>query len=174
MTSPSHMRPEDSETGDIRNSDELPAPVTPQSNSPSCQLYVKLTAWQRRNSLLVGCLLFALLGLAGMLEPDSSGFGTHRQLGLPPCTAVALLGIPCPTCGMTTSWSHLMHGELSASWAANPGGTCLAMVAALAGLWALIVSAQGRYRPLLTGRIWIAITLAIIAITLVDWASKIF
>ncbi len=174
MTSSPDTRHENSGPTDLGPTKELQTRPVANANSPRPRLNVRLTAGQRRNALLIGCLLFALLGLARMLEPDASGLGTHRQLGLPPCTTVALFGIPCPTCGMTTSWSHLMHGELAASWAANPGGTCLAIAAALAGLWSLVASARGSYRPLLTGRIWIAITLAITAITLIDWATKIF
>src|SRR5207247_577108 len=45
----------------------------------------------------------ALLGVARLVEPDLRGYGTHEQLGLPPCTFRLLTGIACPSCGMTTS-----------------------------------------------------------------------
>ena len=74
--------------------------------------------------LLVGWSLFLLGGfaLAYALEPDPRGFGTHQSLGLPPCTFRALFGIPCPSCGMTTSFSHFMHGNLWQAFRANAGG----------------------------------------------------
>lgn len=76
--------------------------------------------------------LATLLGVAAFLEPSPTGFGTHQKLGLPPCTFQWLLGIRCPACGMTTSWSHLMHGHLIASLQANSAGCLLGMLA----LWA--------------------------------------
>ena len=37
---------------------------------------------------------------------------THRELGLPPCSFYELTGLPCPSCGMTTSFSLLMYGDV--------------------------------------------------------------
>src|SRR5262249_32861587 len=48
---------------------------------------------------------------------------THRQLGLPPCSFLEVVGVPCPACGMTTSFSLLMHGDLWGSLRANAVGT---------------------------------------------------
>lgn len=56
---------------------------------------------------------------------------------LPPCLIKTFTGIPCPTCGATRALRHLLHGDLVAAIATNPG-----VVAALAGMpllaaWAL-------------------------------------
>ena len=59
------------------------------------------------------------------LHPEAQGHGTHEQLGLPPCPSVLLFNRPCPACGLTTSWTALMHGDLSASLAAHPLGPLL-------------------------------------------------
>ncbi len=90
-------------------------------------------AW-RGITLRSAVLLFAmipllLLGVAGLLQPSTSGLGTHQQLGLPPCSMRVIFGIRCPTCGMTTSWSHFMHGHWWASAQANTGGFLLALLA---------------------------------------------
>ncbi len=129
---------------------------------------------QRTSALLLGAALLGLLVVAGLLKPNPAGMGTHRQLGLPPCTTVAILGIPCPTCGMTTSWSHFMRGEWRASWAANPGGFCLAIMSLVAAAWSWSIAARGRYWALLHRKVGFAIVIAVVAITLIDWATKLF
>ena len=77
---------------------------------------------------LVGALWLAVLATA--TDPDPRGYGTHEQLGFSPCSFREVIGGPCPTCGVTTSASHLVHGSLSASWGTQPLGTLL--IAALA------------------------------------------
>ena len=135
---------------------------------------VQLDQRQRLWALGVACILLGLLGVSRWLSPHPNGMGTHQQLGLPPCTFLILFGIPCPTCGMTTSWAHLMHGNLADSWSTNPGGTCLAIIAAIAGVWSLVTSIRGRYRKLLPGRVTGAIAFGITAITLISWCGRIF
>ncbi len=45
--------------------------------------------------------MVVVLGVARWLEPDAKGYGTHQQLGLPPCSSILLFGSKCPACGMT-------------------------------------------------------------------------
>ena len=134
---------------------------------------MQLNPAQRRNYAGAGTLLFGLLGLAAILTPNRSGKGTHQQLGLPPCTFDTIFGIRCPTCGMTTSWSHLMHGDVAASWRANAGGTCLAFASVLCGIWAISAALRGVAGPQLPRGLVVGTVIAIVAITLIDWASKI-
>lgn len=81
----------------------------------------------------------ALLVLARVLQPDSRGLGTHLGLGLPPCGFLLWLGLPCPACGLTTSFAHLARFELLAALRAHPGGlplyllTLVTLVASLRG-----------------------------------------
>lgn len=93
--------------------------------------------------LLLGTGLAALLllAVAACLSPAPEGHGTHRQLGLPPCTVLVLFGIPCPSCGMTTAWTHFAHGDLAAAARANFTGLLLATTALLYAPWALYVAA---------------------------------
>ena len=131
----------------------------------------------RRQRWLASALALVLLGLLAVsrtLEPSPAGMGTHQQLGLPPCKAVMLLGIPCPTCGMTTSWSYFMRGQFIASWGANPGGFCLAVLSLATGVWAVALAVRGIYFRLVPLQIGWAIVIAITAVTLVDWAVRVF
>lgn len=73
--------------------------------------------------------VLALFAVARALVPCPQGYGTHQQLGLPPCTSVAILGIRCPACGMTTSWSYAMRGQWSLAFQANAGGSALVVIA---------------------------------------------
>lgn len=47
--------------------------------------------------------------LSAWLRPDHRGFGTHQQLGLPPCSFEAMTHVPCPGCGLTTSFTNMAH-----------------------------------------------------------------
>jgi hypothetical protein len=72
----------------------------------------------------VAVALLVLL-TATRLQPNASGFGTHTQLGLPACLFFDWTGLPCPACGMTTSFSLLAHGWLRAGVACHPVGALL-------------------------------------------------
>lgn len=88
--------------------------------------------------LLLGVLVMFGIGL--YLTPNPSGHGTHQQLGLPPCTIYYLTGRPCPSCGLTTSVSAILHGQFALAWRANPmgflivGGTLLVACNSLVAL----------------------------------------
>ncbi len=99
----------------------------------------------KRTSILWQPLLFAgwcavtLIGLR--LRPDPSGHGTHQELGLPPCPSALLFDRPCPGCGLTTSWTALLHGQWRSAFEAHPLGpplyllfTAAAFVAGIAFL----------------------------------------
>jgi len=74
---------------------------------------------------------------------------THREppLNMPPCNFKAATGMPCPACGMTTSFALLVRGDVLNSLRANAVGTLLAVVGLLAIPWCLISFALRR--PLL-------------------------
>jgi Protein of unknown function (DUF2752) len=85
---------------------------------------------------VLAMVLVSLLGIAVFLKPNPDGLGTHQQLGLPPCTFQFLLGIRCPACGMTTSWSYMMKGMIRNAFETSSSGTLLGMLA----LWVVPVS----------------------------------
>ena len=78
---------------------------------------------------LAGILLFFpgvfILYLARSLTPDPSGIGTHQQLGLTECGIITLFDIPCPMCGMTTTFTHLAHFQVWEGFVNQPYGTFL-------------------------------------------------
>jgi hypothetical protein len=130
----------------------------------------------------VGLLgVFVTAALLNPYHPDGSPrtSETHLQLGLKPCSfKVMTNGLPCPSCGFTTSFTHLTHGVLNLSrgigllftgdWAgswdrvsqsgsdlwnslrANAVGTLLALVCLLFIPWALLSAARSRPMFVLT------------------------
>ena len=89
----------------------------------------------REHWIAVGLSALAFLGLASfrwLLRPEASGYGTHEQLGLPPCRAIDWFGVPCPGCGVTTSVAWFAHGDLAQSFWTQPFGFLLALAATLA------------------------------------------
>lgn len=68
---------------------------------------------------------FSLLSVAAWLEPSTAGHGTHRQLGLPPCTFLSLTGQPCPMCGATTTFALMAEGRVWEGFWNHPLGALL-------------------------------------------------
>lgn len=71
------------------------------------------------------------LTVARMLSPSAAGYGTHEQLGLPPCLFFKLTGIPCPNCGLTTSFAHSARLHFYQAFVTQPFGLiafCLTVV----------------------------------------------
>jgi len=117
--------------------------------------------------------LVVLLLVARRLDPDPRGFGTHTQLGLPPCAFLATTGRPCPTCGMTTSFAWFAQGDLASSWRANPAGSLLASTCLALVPWLLTASARGRPAPF---RSWevplVGLAVAVVALTVLSWTVR--
>ena len=125
----------------------VPAPLPPDEELPVAQLVEvdpRVGRWVRVLLVLIAAGLTAVFTTAWRLRPDPRGWGTHQQLGLPPCTFLQLTGIPCPSCGMTTSFSHLAHGDVVGSLKANPVGTLLAVFCLAAVPWCVASAFSGR------------------------------
>ncbi len=93
---------------------------------------------------MIAAALLAVLIIARMLPPDDRGFGTHERLGLPPCGLILTSGLPCPSCGMTTSFSLLMHGRPIDAFIAQPAGATLCLGAMIGLMLAAHAAATGR------------------------------
>jgi hypothetical protein len=120
--------------------------------------------------------LAAVFAVAVILDPyDAEGIPlrseTHRQLGLPECTFKTLYNKPCPSCGLTTSFSLLLHGDVLSSIQANSVGTLLACFLLLVLAWAFVSLGRNRLiwiRSLERALTW---TVAVfLVLLLVRWA----
>ena len=84
------------------------------------------------------------------------------QLGLGGCTVLTLTGIPCPMCGMTTTFSHMAHFQPLEGMVNQPFGValfCATLALFSVGLGDLLVP-RGRWRSLvafvLRHEVWVA------------------
>ncbi|MGE0533718.1 MAG: DUF2752 domain-containing protein [Pirellulales bacterium] len=124
---------------------------------------------------VLGLGLATLLAVAVWLEPNPRGRGTHQQLGLPPCSFVMLLDMPCPACGMTTSWAHFVRGQLPSALRANVGGTLLAAIATMFMVWSLVSAVRGRiWLKLPSDRVLVVLAATVITVTLIDWFVRLY
>jgi hypothetical protein len=105
------------------------------------------TASERWLALVVFVAGLLIIGLSASLRPDPRGFGTHEQLGLPPCGFRACTGIPCPTCGVTTSFAHFARGEVAPAFRAQPIGAVGFLVVCIATGLAGARLVLGKPRP---------------------------
>ena len=73
-----------------------------------------------------------------VLRPDPIGHGTHQQMGLPACGSVVMFNRPCPACGLTTSWTSFLHGQIGFSFATNWFGPLLFLAFSTYALLSLV------------------------------------
>jgi hypothetical protein len=108
----------------------------------------------RISMVLIALGLTGVFTTGALLNPYESGENgdriprtqeTHRQLGLPPCNFYVMSGLPCPSCGFTTSFSLLMHADPINALRANSVGVLLAVFALLCIPWNLLSAWRGRY-----------------------------
>lgn len=138
--------------------DETPLEVQPCETTADSVDEAKPVRWWGRAILVVLTLPWlAVFAVALSLNPyEEDGtpkrLGTHRQIvmpgtdeGLPECNFKALAGVPCPSCGMTTSFTMLMHADVWNSLRANFAGTALSTFGLLFIPWALMSAFMGRF-----------------------------
>lgn len=114
-----------------------------------------------------------LLIIARSLEPAQRGYGTHQQLGLPACTSLVLWGIPCPACGMTTSWAWATRGKWTLAAEANAGGFLLLLIALAFVPTTCYWLAAGKNLP--SDRTWLLLGMSLLgalAVATVQWGWR--
>ncbi len=97
--------------------------------------------------IVMALCLAAPLGLVLarlLLTPSPEGFGTHEQLGLPPCQSLNWFGIPCPGCGVTTSVAWFAHAQAWDSLRTQPLGFALGAAALFAAPLAVLAQVRGQ------------------------------
>lgn len=100
-----------------------------ETESPVEPIPAVTRTWAAR---AVGALVFlvggGILGLALWLKPDARGYGTHEQLSGAACGWLLVTHYPCPTCGMTTAFAHVVRGQWWRAFLAQPAGFVLALM----------------------------------------------
>jgi hypothetical protein len=121
-----------------------------------------------------GGAAFALLVIARVLVPDPSGLGTHVQLGLPPCAFLQVTQLPCPTCGLTTSFAYMAHLQFTPAFHAHwLGPPLFVLTAVTVGVCAWGSATRMPIAPTMI-RLRVVRVLAIIAAAaLIVWVARI-
>ncbi len=117
--------------------------------------------------------ILGLFAVARIIVPAAKGYGSHQSLGLPPCTSVALLGMRCPTCGMSTAWANFVRGRWAMAVRANVTGLALAIGAVPVGIWLMLAAVEGRWRwvhPSPT--LGLIVSLGFVAAALIEWLIR--
>jgi hypothetical protein len=137
----------------------------------------KLPTWARAILTVMAVGFGTVFGIAVWLNPynpDGSRreMETHTQLGLPPCSMVQLFGKPCPSCGMTTSFALLAHGDVAGSLRANWVGTLLAVYWFALIPWAAVGAWRGRYPWVRSGELLLTFSVVVLLVLLMArWAA---
>jgi len=124
----------------------------------------------------IGAGWLAVFAVAAWLNPYRDGQPlrdeTHRQLGLPECNFKRFTRLPCPSCGMTTSFALLVRGDFANSLRANFAGTLLAVIGMLYIPWGLASMWLGRWLWVRKLEPWlIRLVFAWVAVMLMRWAA---
>jgi len=158
------------------------AEITPLSAPMIGHPLGPLVSWPALEQPIVGRIyaagilvaMGAILITAARLHPDAHQYGTHEQLGLPPCGFLIMTGLPCPTCGMTTAFAYTVHGRLGHAAHAQFAGLVMALGCVVAGFCSIIALVGGRtpainwYRINPVHLVWWTVALLI-----AGWAVKI-
>jgi hypothetical protein len=134
-----------------------------------------LRVWVRGSLLFFALGWLAVFAIAVWLRPYADDgtplrMETHRQMGLPECTFKHYSGLPCPSCGMTTSFALLVRGDVLNSLRANAAGTALALFGMLFVPWALACVVARRYFFIESGELaLLKLVMALVVLMLLRW-----
>lgn len=126
-------------------------------------------------ALVVFLVCSGVLTVAVLLTPNTrDGVGTHTALGLPACGLYETTGIPCATCGMTTSYSLAAHGHPIDAFINQPAGALLALLTAMAAVLSGYALVTGMSLTPIGAMLWRPRVVVIgISVLLIAWAYKI-
>lgn len=130
---------------------------------------------ERVPAMVIFLVCAGVLAVAFLLTPNTrDGVGTHKALGLPACGLYENTGIPCATCGMTTSFSLAAHGHLIDAFINQPAGALLALLTAMAAVVSGYALVTGMSLVPIGTAIWRPRAVVVgIGVLLVAWAYKI-
>jgi hypothetical protein len=103
-----------------------------------------------------------------LLTPDPRGYGTHEQFFLHGCIFRRLTTLPCPFCGLTTSFAHIVRGNLADAVRCHPAGPVLYVLLILGALYSLMWGISG-WNPLRGSLDWLTRPRWMVIIIILIW-----
>jgi hypothetical protein len=126
-------------------------------------------------ALAVALAALSVLVVAVLLPPSPTGEGTHTGMGLQKCQFLQTTGLPCPTCGMTTSFAWFVRANWVASFYVQPLGFVLALGTGALFWAALYMAVSGSPLHRLLRQVpSVYIVVALLAFGIAAWGWKIF
>lgn len=96
---------------------------------------------------MIASLVFVVIaGFFASLYPAAIG-KIDIGLWLGPCGFKQRYGLPCPTCGVTTSALAFVHGEVFESFRIQPAAALMCSVLVVTAFFAFLIAAFGIYFP---------------------------
>jgi hypothetical protein len=147
---------------------------TQPNDAPPLYALPVMSRWVRGVLVGLGLALTAVFAVAVLLNPyhDDGAprrMETHRQIGLPECSFKNLTKLPCPSCGMTTSFALTVRGDPRA-FQANCVGALLALVCLAVVPWSLASAWRGRTLGMQSAERWlIGLIVALLGLMVVRW-----
>jgi Protein of unknown function (DUF2752) len=138
------------------------------------RFHQKYSQQDRLGYLITPLISAAILVIARLLQPSSRGVGTHEQMGLPPCPFLYLTGIPCPSCGLTTSFAYAARFEFFSSLITQPFGLIIFFLTIFAIPLSIFLSRRRiTWYELMHARIVNKLIYVAVALYVLSWFYKI-
>ena len=150
---------------------DQPVPIifTPSVQRPAVPLTGRLGAAG------IALATLTVMVMAVRLPPNPEGVGTHRTMGFARCEFLSRTGLPCPSCGMTTSFAWFVRGNWIASFYVQPMGFVLALLTGAVFWAAVYIAVTGRAIHRLLGQLpTVYLVSALMGFAIAAWAWKIF
>ena len=130
-----------------------------------------------KDTLLYLAFILSLLPIfiaSTILSPDENGLGTHTQLGMPACIFHRLTLLPCPNCGMTTSFAHMAKFRFREGFKVQPFGGGLFILLALSCASSVLLSiAKVPVIHIFRHRYFDHLCIVLVVLYVVSWMFKI-
>lgn len=106
--------------------------------------------WVRGGLIAIAALLLVVFYIATEVRPYNADgtpmrMASHQTIGMPACRFQQMTGMPCPSCGMTTSFALLVRGDIWNSMRANWVGTGLALFCAFLVPWCVVSAFRAKF-----------------------------
>ena len=130
-------------------------------------LWIPAERGQVTTSVVVFVIWLGVTVVATRLHASPTLHGTHEALGMAPCPSVLFFDRPCPACGLTTSWTSLVHGDFSSAFRAHLLGPLLYFLFTLYAIAGIL--AAMRHQKLDNDVSWVRWLANILAISIVGY-----
>ncbi len=97
-----------------------------------------------RRRIAAGCVFLAVFGLFGLFRFAAKG-KIDLERWFTPCGFKQRYGLPCPTCGITTSVQAFSEGKILESFYIQPAGGLLCCVLVVLAFFAFLIAVFGVY-----------------------------